>query len=349
VSDDELLACCRIRPERIVLERLRAHLQSPAGPGLAETALSWDVGPLLGRHLSAADRRGEPTPDAGAPLVAAYRSTLAANVVLLAEAGRLLSELAEQVDDVVVFKGVDLATRLYPDPGMRPMCDCDVLVRPEAFEAAMACLSALGARRLGVAGAPDDRLAAWQLLLPGRVPVSIDLHRTLLQPEYYPLDHDGLWARSEAFELDRAPVRRLAAADSLVFTCLHLAKHGFSSLPHLVDVAELARRQEDWEAVRERAEAWRARTATWAALWLAGRLLDAPVPERLELGRGREAALGLLLTRPGPAPLRRGSPRRLVRVARQVAALDGTRARLRYLGRWGLVWTRTKLLGEAHG
>jgi len=325
------------------VDRLRARLEGREADRLTRTALAWQVGALLGYHLSAAERRGERVPAAGAPLVREYRNTQATGLLLLAEARRLLAGLTKRIGKVCLLKGVDLLTRLYPDPGMRPMCDCDVLVRPDAFDTAQRYLATLGAERLHSAGELDDRFSAWQLLLPGREAISIDLHRALLQPEYCPLDHDALWARSEACELDGLPLRRLATEDALVFSCLHSAKHGFGSLVHVVDVAELARCLPDRERLVARAGSWRARTATWAGLWLAGRLLGSPLEDRLAPGPAGRAALRLLLAGRLPAPLAAAPPRRLLRVARQVAVQDGVRARARYLGRYGLLWARARL------
>ena len=43
---------------------------------------------------------------------------------------RALSALADAGQSAIVLKGADWAFRVYPDPGMRPMVDIDLLAPP---------------------------------------------------------------------------------------------------------------------------------------------------------------------------------------------------------------------------
>lgn len=65
-----------------------------------------------------------------------YQWSLARNMILFDELGRVLEAFNEAGIDVIVLKGAALAQTIYPDIALRPMGDVDLLVKKEGLEKA---------------------------------------------------------------------------------------------------------------------------------------------------------------------------------------------------------------------
>ncbi len=111
-----------------------------------------------------------------------YYQTAANNAVLFKELDRILAAFAEAEIPVIVLKGAALAQTLYPDPGLRPMGDLDLFVRPEDFnvrqpdaagiglypgKSDLPCLSARRLRGPGDIGTALEPGVGWPGAQPG--------------------------------------------------------------------------------------------------------------------------------------------------------------------------------------
>ncbi len=211
----------------------------------------------------------------------------------------------------ILIKGWD-AARAYPERGLRPYGDIDLLVRPAELPIARAALA-----DLPQGGAVD---------LTHDVEVPND-ERAL----------DELFARSRLVPLGRTvsadlPVRVLAREDALRLSCLHLLKHGAWRPSWLCDVAvsiEALGGDFNWEGCL--GDDANRRGQVLATVALAGSLLGA------ELGGTPEGTEGLpptwLLRRTfrawsSPWPIEHGpAPEALAPLSRPMKVLRGLRAR----------------------
>ena len=107
----------------------------------------------------------------------------------------------------LLAKGWAIA-RLYPESGLRPYGDLDLLVRPEAYGAAKAT--------------------------PNVMRAGVDLHARFAELDDRPLDE--LYRRSQLVALGDVDVRILGPEDHLRLLCLHLLHHGFWRPTWLCDV-----------------------------------------------------------------------------------------------------------------
>lgn len=240
---------------------------APPAPACSATELA-AVAPLLLKSGAGAlawyRLRGTPLADTAAAeaLRDAYRvHTLEAQLHAL----RLVDVLA-RLDragvPALLVKGWAIA-RAYPEVGLRPYTDVDLVVPREQGPAARLALRE---------GPPLD--------------VAVDLHEgpTRVDAEAF----DALWARSEVVPCQGTPLRVLGPEDHLRVLALHALRHGVCRPIWLVDLAVAVERRPpgfDWARClgpdRRRAEWVR------GALGLAGRLLgarleDTPVaPARL--------------------------------------------------------------------
>ena len=190
---------------------------------------------------------------------------------------------------VVVLKGMALAHLVYSEPTLRPMQDVDLWLSPEQLEAGAETLRRSGfqfPRRTyegrwtpGAADGADDRA----LEVPG-TPIVFELHGALPSWAGFPhADTEAAWTRAQSVPLGDVRARVLAPEDLLLHVALHLSRrHLFrSGLQGVVDltlVLDCWRDRWQWAALTLDYE--RLGVAQWMrlALWIAQRLLDAPVP-----------------------------------------------------------------------
>ncbi|MGE5250801.1 MAG: nucleotidyltransferase family protein, partial [Bacteroidota bacterium] len=125
------------------------------GPELDSfSAIQWDsltqearvegVGPLLYWALSETGRIACLPKSARDALRAMYLSTRMHNERILGELETLVRRFAETGIPLVALKGICFALTIYPDRGLRPMADLDLLVPASQFSAAVRIAQRLG-------------------------------------------------------------------------------------------------------------------------------------------------------------------------------------------------------------
>jgi hypothetical protein len=250
---------------------------------------------------------------AAAHLQRLYARSHLAGQWMARELERLCLAFAEAGIEVVVLKGLHLATLLWPDPALRPFGDLDLWVRPEAVSAADTLL-----RTLGYGGGPADpgapldplnhELPAYRLEAQGK-PVfgTVDLHYRLA-PSTLPLpDEAAIFARTIPW---RWGARVLAPTDLLVYATDHAARHLFvevrpgqffrSGYGYLGEIARLIVQLEgdiDWQLGGALFAAAAHRRALLLPLRLAAQLWPLRLPPAIErLWRGDLLGTAILKT-----------------------------------------------------
>ncbi len=141
----------------------------------------------------------------------------------------LLQSLADQGIEALPLKGPALALALYGDEALRQSNDIDLLVRHDDFPRAEASLLHQGFRALGAASEHDRRFLRGELL--------VELHFELMSMQFFPLDVEGVWSRSQRTYFRGKPARSMFKNDLVLFLCAHGLKHGFSRLIWILDLA----------------------------------------------------------------------------------------------------------------
>ena len=235
-------------------------------------------------------------------LKGAYYAAAGINAVQRRETEAVLRALDDAGIDTVLMKGTPLAYTVYAEPACRLKGDLDIWLPQTQMLAAIAALRPLNY-------APHDKsdrpaafvsLTGGEQQLFGQNPGTglVELQWPALRGEWVrraaAVDHAAIWARRVAVPIEGRSTWGMAPEDLLIHLCQHLAiMHGFgeSALRNLLDVHLVAvRLAPDWDAVVERAKAWRLATLLWTTLSLAVKLWDAPVP-----------ASALAALQPGPA------------------------------------------------
>jgi hypothetical protein len=209
----------------------------------------------------------------------AYDRALARNEDLFAHAADALRRLHDDGIATIVLKGAALAVAYYRDPGVRPMTDVDVLVRPGDADRALAALT--GAGWSTVADVTGRRIKdAYAQHLYTDAGGSVDLH--WLSLAQYGSD-DDFWSASLEIDLAGVRTRALAPEDQL----LHVAAHGarWDPVPPFrwfADAAAVERAAVgglDWERVVAQATQRRLTVALADALAHLAAAVQLPVPE----------------------------------------------------------------------
>ncbi|WP_428261168.1 nucleotidyltransferase family protein [Haliangium sp.] len=171
---------------------------------------------------------------------------------------------------VVLLKGAAYLGRIYRDPAERPMSDVDLLVPPAAHARAAQTLRRLGFWQVG---SPRQSSRLHHAVGYKRKGISVDLHRSIMQPWRSRIDLDQLWRRKRAMP-GLSGVHRLDPVDELVIHLAHIARHELL-VPAInyVDAARLLAKV-DRAAVQARARSFRLGRGVAAALAMTDVLTD---------------------------------------------------------------------------
>lgn len=190
-----------------------------------------------------------------------------ATTALLADLAQ--SRLNEVVDaltgrgvDVALLKGVAYAGDLYDDPGVRPMADIDLLVRPHQRHTANEVMAELGYR-----GAAASRFHHATMFQRGEHEV-FDIHDSIVSGWRSRINLLAVWQRAERND---AGYWRLEIIDEALFHFVNMARTAMlDPMIHYIDAARLLRRLDDdgIDELRRRAREYRVARAVNAGLYL---------------------------------------------------------------------------------
>lgn len=197
---------------------------------------------------------------------------------------RLLEELALVLDEMerkgigaLSLKGPIFARIAYGDVRLRSFADLDVFVRPFQAQEAIEILRGRG-YRLRPGTNHDGHVELWR---PADG-VHVDLQWTLAPRRFRSLPRlDDLWSRLERVHVGEMVVWQPPPCDQLTFLCGHGAKHCWSRLQWIADVAAYVRRVDDrvdWCDVLAQAVRAGGARQLLLGMHLAGELLGASVP-----------------------------------------------------------------------
>jgi hypothetical protein len=207
----------------------------------------------------------------------------------------------------VALKGAALAVTAYPWAAVRNFSDIDLLVEEADFEAACAVLGIAGFNRQSVPD-EDNKLEAILTtsasadILSDTVPigfepdltpdivrpysrlVTIEVHRGLFRDSIgrrRRADLSEVWSGARQIRVNGSPLMIPDPAAMLVHLCAHAGEHAFDRLLYFMDIAlvcTLYEKQLDWTRVECLSQLWGVDTHVRAAVDLAAREFEAPLP-----------------------------------------------------------------------
>lgn len=215
------------------------------------------LAPLLYRHLQTAGV-ALPLP-VKRELQALYLRHRHANEVRAAALAEIITAFQNAGIEARVLKGAALAHLLYPQPGLRPMRDLDILVNPAAARRAQQILAGLGFAAPLPPHLPDKHLPPAVRPSQG-LSVSVELHHNLFNATHpASLTLDQLAGPPLTFGLSGITVSTLSPAEMLWHLCEHIAYHTNVWEPlrliwvaDIVGLAEQFAAQIEWALLRRR-------------------------------------------------------------------------------------------------
>src|SRR5207253_685421 len=175
---------------------------------------------------------------------------------------------------------------LYGGVVLREFCDLDVLIRREDVARTKDLLVAYGYRT----DLPTGRAREAAYLrsrhelhfMPKDDAFLIEIHQAFLAPYHsFPFDYDAVWSRLRRTRFYDREILSLAPEDYLLVLSVHAAKHSWSRLAWICDIARLlvvSGEEVDWTTLMDRAASFGASRMVSLGLVLAHSLLLAPVP-----------------------------------------------------------------------
>ena len=182
-------------------------------------------------------------------------------------------------------KGRLLATQAYGNLAMRQFTDLDFAIRQIDVPRAAAILEANGYKAVFGATPSNEGThpthSEYQFVRPtGNVIVEMQTEITL---RYFPreLNFDALEKRLTRVSIAGGEILSFSPEDTIILLSVHGAKHFWERLMWIVDIAELSQSPTGirWAEAFSRAKEMEVSRALNLALYLAHRMLEAPLPD----------------------------------------------------------------------
>jgi hypothetical protein len=260
------------------------------------SALDWsEVLHLAERHgvLPLAARnvlehaRGLP-PEIERRLRSEYEANLRRSLWFTAELARIVQHFERRQLRAVPYKGPVLTQALYRDLGLRSFSDLDFLIAPADFERAKQALAEIGYRPSSELTPAVER---WWLRVGYERSFDSAAGKHLVELQWALLSYfygvdlgvEDLLARAGRTIVGGCEMPCLSPEDSVLVLCLHAAKHLWTRLIWLADIAEILRTGTiDYALVFSRARALGIVRILGISFWLVKNVLGAEVPKSAE-------------------------------------------------------------------
>lgn len=281
------LAGAELAPERIerIVNWNRSALDWSEVLRLAE---HHGVLPLAARNLIE-HARGLPA-EVERTLRSAYEANLRRSLWFTVELARIMQHFERRQLRAVPYKGAVLAQALYRDLGLRSFSDLDFLISSADFERAKQALAEIGYRPAADLSPAVDRLwlrTGYERAFDSAAGKNLVEVQWALLPYFYGVDVgvEDLMARDGRTVVGGCEVPCLAPEDSLLVLCLHAAKHLWTRLIWLSDIAETLRTQAqtiDYPQALAQARALGIVRILGVSFWLVKNVLRVELPQPAE-------------------------------------------------------------------
>ena len=190
----------------------------------------------------------------------------------------------------ILLKGEAVSKALYPQDGLRPYADIDLLIRREEYEPAKAILTELGFRLRHPTTEAERRRMFGEIEFDKEGPISltVDLHWDTLMASWEPqsiFSEPETWASLDQLRLGNSAIPVLTGEALLLYLSVHFAfHHVFVGLLLLCDIFLVLRRDAErinWDRLIALAQRCQCRHALYYALFFAKSLMGAHVPSQV--------------------------------------------------------------------
>jgi hypothetical protein len=218
-----------------------------------------------------------------------YLNSRARNQRLYRVIGEVCRALEQAGVQAMGLKDAQLAWEVYPDIGLRPMGDIDILIHPEDYDKTATCMAGLGFTRLPNPDIPFTLKYAWAHHF--RRPsddVWVDMQWNVLQKEWdiyhegnFDFEIDRMWRGAILMRVGEYQILVPKPEDMLFHLCMHLEGHTYSELILFCDIAELLKHydnQLDWKYLVDITKKYKAESSVYYVLLMVQHLFDVCLP-----------------------------------------------------------------------
>lgn len=298
LDTEENLLICLSRPRRLfagVADDCRSILKRGVNSErLVSLAVGHAVFPLVYRNLKSL---GD---DSASPLISAlhayYHSSMRNGLLLSHTLFDLQKNLAQVDVEAIVHKGVVVASQYYGELADRVFGDLDIFVRKADVQKTAELLDSLG---FGLVDPlplkvedwwttyrpwqnPHGNAVGFAKLLGSQDQIDVDLQWGLA-PHYFTLDlrPEPLWDRIQTVSVLDQAVKTFSPEDTFLLLCLHGAKHSWTELRQVVDIAAFLSAEPNlsWDSVLADAERAKCKRIVLLAARLGSDLQGVVLPE----------------------------------------------------------------------
>jgi Uncharacterised nucleotidyltransferase len=277
-----LLEACAKRPDRLQLQQACSALQGAGWTRLLGLADEHCVMALVHTALSQIGESFAP-PAIALEIEKRYSLNVHRSLLQARELLRVLAALDATGVLAIPYKGLVLSELAYGDLAMRQAGDIDLLVRRHDVARAQIAVEKLGYT-------PCLQLSPEQLkryLEVGyEMPFDFGNQRNLLElkwgilPHFYAVDFDmdAMFSETNSDTFAETAIHALASEDLFLVLCVHAAKHCWSRLIWLCDLARLGEMNLDWARIADKARKLGITRIVRISVALASQLLHAEIP-----------------------------------------------------------------------
>jgi hypothetical protein len=221
-------------------------------------------------------------------LVERFRAHTIRNFELTRELLEILSLLERSDVDALAFKGPVLSQQLYNDVSLREFVDVDILVAATRASTVIALLCAQGFEPQFILN--RQQFARFRtiksqvgLYHPAKN-MLVEVHWALLTPGYaFSPAAEIPWESIQNVSIAGRSIKTFSSETQLLFSCLHQAKHNWSRLGWVMDLAALIRQSPamDWQQIQKRAGSFGTARMIRVSLRLVQQLFEVALPGRI--------------------------------------------------------------------
>jgi hypothetical protein len=287
-SFDLLCACAIPNPSTDQLSCIaHANYSSLDWMNFLDLAEHHGILPLVARNL--ANHAPNLPAEIADVLRSTYEANLRRNLWFASELSRLHRHLEERQIRAIAYKGPLLAESAYGDIGLRSFSDLDFLISPIDFVRAKSALTEIGYRPSQQSPPAVERFflrTGYERSFDSEAGKNLLELQWSLLPRFYAIDFESadfafnaLFARAQPVEICGRIIRGLSPEDSLLALSVHAAKHLWTRLIWIADIAQtLHSHALDIPLVIARAQALGIKRILGVTVWLSNRLLGTVIP-----------------------------------------------------------------------
>ena len=215
-----------------------------------------------------------------------YIANLAKNMSAFDDFAKVLRAFTENKIDVIILKGAALAESVYPDIGLRPMSDVDLLVKEKDLLKVKKLLCNINyheARFQHHSIEESDSTKFVYFKSEQDRGFSLDLHLNVVRKSCFAtIDTDEIWTDAHHISIAGIDTFMPSYEHLLLHTCWHSLNHLFPKLIWISDIAQLTMAFEDsiaWEVIERTAKRWKISRCVYHSLYLNSMLMTNRIPK----------------------------------------------------------------------